>query len=123
MGNSIAPLVASEAAYTSARISPLRRYVRGLQLPGGARPALLAAAPGPGLLAAHAPGDLTLHVLDCNGRHLAFAPGTERLAALAVSPDGRFLLTGGQRGAVALHWLHSLEVRAGPSCLSLPANM
>jgi hypothetical protein len=45
-----------------------------------------------------------------NGRHLVSAEGSERLAAMAVSPDGRFLLTAGAKGMVVLRWLHSLQV-------------
>ncbi len=83
-----------------------------MKLAGGAPPTLLAMAPGPGMLVAHSWADLGLHVFNVNGRHLVSAEGNERLAALAVSPDGHFLLTGGQRGVASLHWLHSLEVRA-----------
>lgn len=90
----------------------LTRYVRKMKLAGGAPPTLLAMAPGPGMLVAHSWADLGLHVFNVNGRHLVSAEGNERLAALAVSPDGHFLLTGGQRGVASLHWLHSLEVRA-----------
>ncbi len=45
-----------------------------------------------------------------NGRPLVAAEGTERLAAAAVTSDGRFLLTGGAKGSVRLRWLHSLQV-------------
>ena len=45
-----------------------------------------------------------------NGRPLVAAEGTERLAAAAVTADGRFLLTGGAKGSVRLRWLHSLQV-------------
>ncbi len=88
-----------------------RRYVRKMRLAGGAPPVLLAVAPGPGMLVVHSWADLGLHVFNVNGRHLVSADGNERLAALAISPDGHFLLTGGQRGVASLHWLHSLEVR------------
>lgn len=92
------------------RLETLSRYVRKLRLPGGAPPMLLSIAPGPGMLVAHSWADLGLHVFNVNARHLVSAEGNERLNALAVTPDGRFLLTGGQRGVVSLHWLHSLEV-------------
>ncbi|EIE23680.1 beach-domain-containing protein [Coccomyxa subellipsoidea C-169] len=85
------------------------RYVRKMRLAGGAPPVLLAVAPGPGMLVVHSWADLGLHVFNVNGRHLVSADGNERLAALAISPDGHFLLTGGQRGVASLHWLHSLE--------------
>jgi uncharacterized protein YigE (DUF2233 family) len=71
---------------------------------------LLAMAAGPGVLVVHSWADLGLHVLNVNGRHLVSAEGNERLNALAVTPDGRFVLTGGQRGVISLHWLHSLQV-------------
>ena len=49
------------------------------------------------------------------------ADGTERLAAAAVTSDGRFLLTGGAKGSVRLRWLHSLQVPFSlsfvPECL------
>ena len=35
----------------------------------------------------------------------------ERLAAVALSPDGRLALTAGAQGVVTLRWLHSLQVR------------
>ncbi len=91
-----------------------RRYLRALRLPGGGGAALLALAPGPGLLAAACAADLSLHVFSANGAPLVSAEGTERLAALAASPCGRFLVTGGARGAVTLLWLHSLEARGPP---------
>ena len=89
---------------------PARRYVRKLRLEDGAPPTLLAIAPGPGMLVAHSWADLSLHVFSINGAHLVSCAGSERLSALAVSPTGHFLLTGGLRGVVSLLWLHSLEV-------------
>ncbi|KAK9824084.1 hypothetical protein WJX72_007613 [[Myrmecia] bisecta] len=86
------------------------RYVRTLVLPDSAPPSLLAIAPGLGMLIAHSQQDLALHAYTINGRHLVSAEGTEKLRALAVSPDGRFLLTGGAKGTVTLRWLHSLQV-------------
>lgn len=71
---------------------------------------MLAVAPHLGMLVAHSPEDLGLHCFTVNGRHMAFAEGSERLSSLAVSPDGRFLLTGGAKGFVTLRWLHSLQV-------------
>ena len=89
----------------------LCRYLRALRLPGGGAAALLALAPGPGLLAAFSAADLALTVFSVNGEPLVRAEVTERLAAMAASPCGRFLVTGGARGAAMLLWLHSLEVR------------
>lgn len=86
------------------------RYVRKLRLQDGASPTLLALAPGPGMLIAHSWADLGLHVFSINGSHLVSATGNERLSAIALSASGHFLLTGGLRGVVSLHWLHSLEV-------------
>jgi len=83
-----------------------RRYLRALRLPGGGGAALLALAPGPGLLAAACAADLSLHVFSANGAPL--------VSAVAASPCGRFLVTGGARGAVTLLWLHSLEARGPP---------
>lgn len=85
-----------------------------MRLPGGGAAALLALAAGPGLLAAFSAADLGLHVFSANGAPLVDAEVTERLAAMAVSPCGRFLVTGGARGAVTLLWLHSLEARGPP---------
>ena len=87
-----------------------RRYVRKLRLADGAPPTLLAIAPGPGMLVAHSWADLGLHVFSLNGARLVSCAGSERLSALALSPTGHFLLTGGLRGVVSLLWLHSLEV-------------
>lgn len=53
-----------------------------------------------------------------NGRPLVAAETSERLAAGVVTPDGRFLLTGGTKGSVHLRWLHSLQVR----CVHLSAT-
>ncbi len=92
------------------------RYVRKMRLAGGIPPVLLALASGPGMLVVHSWADLGLHVFNVNGRHLVSADGNERLAALAISPDGHFLLTGGQRGVASLHWLHSLEVPHPAMC-------
>lgn len=99
-----------------------RRYLRALRLPGSGAAALLTLAPGPGLLAAFSAADLALNVFDVNGAPLVRAEVTERLAAMAASPCGRFLVTGGARGAATLLWLHSLEVGAGsgaPGCNNL----
>ena len=84
--------------------------MRALRLPGGVAPNLLALAPQLGVLVAHSWQDLALHAFTINGRHLVTCEGNERLSALAVSPDGRFLLTGGAKGLVTLRWLHSLQV-------------
>ena len=93
--------------------------MRRLRLQDGTPPTLLAVAPGPGMLVAHSWADLGLHVFNVNGEHLVSAAGNERLSALAVTTSGHFLLTGGLRGVVSLHWLHSLEVsHAQTSCAS-----
>ncbi|KAK9837038.1 hypothetical protein WJX84_000368 [Apatococcus fuscideae] len=86
------------------------RYIRCLSLPEAVVPALLAAAAGQGMLVAHSWQDLSLHAYTINGRHLVSAEGNERLKAMVVSPDGRFLLTGGCKGFITLRWLHSMEV-------------
>ena len=88
----------------------LCRYFRSLSLPEGVVPALLAAAAGQGMLVAHSWQDLSLHAYTINGRHLVSAEGNERLKAMVISPDGRFLLTGGCKGFITLRWLHSMEV-------------
>ena len=85
--------------------------MRALSLPGNAPPQLLVIAPGPGMLLAHSWTSLALHAYTINGRHIATAEGTERLSALAVSADGRFVLSGGAKGVITLRWLHSLQVR------------
>ena len=87
--------------------------MRALSLPGNAPPQLLVIAPGPGILLAHSWTSLALHAYTINGRHMATAEGTERLSALAVSADGRFVLSGGAKGVITLRWLHSLQVRHG----------
>ncbi|KAK9836952.1 hypothetical protein WJX81_002248 [Elliptochloris bilobata] len=104
-------LVVSGAADGMLLFHTLRRgrYLRALRLPCGGAAALLALAPGPGLLAAFSAAELALHVFSVNGAPLVSAEVTERLAAMAPSPCGRFLVTGGARGAVTLLWLHSLE--------------
>lgn len=88
--------------------------MRNLNLPGNAPPQLLVIAPGPGVLLAHSWQSLAIHAYTVNGRHLATSEGTERLSALAVSADGRFLLSGGAKGVITLQWIHSLQV----SCLT-----
>ena len=88
----------------------MSRYVRSLHLPGKAVPRLLAMCPKSGQLTAHSWADLTLHLFSVNGGHLASAEGTEKLHALRVSPDGRFLLSGGAKGVLTLRHAHSLQV-------------
>ena len=44
-------------------------------------------------------------------------------SALAVTPSGHFLLTGGLRGVVSLHWLHSLEVLRASHCQFVPSRL
>ena len=88
----------------------LYRHVRSLELPGGAVPSLLAFAPHSGLVVAHSQADLCLHSFTVNGRHRLSCECTERLLSLALSPDGRFLLTGGAKGIITLMWLHSFQV-------------
>ena len=94
--------------------------MRTLSLPGGVGPSLLALAPHLGLLVAHSPDDLALHSFTINGRRAVSAEGSERLSSMAVSPDGRFLLTGGAKGLVTLRWLHSLQVDVTPCLLLAP---
>ena len=101
----------------------MRRYVRKLRLQDGAPPTLLAIAPGPGMLVAHSWAELGLHVFNVNGQHLVSCTGNERLSALAVTPSGHFLLTGGLRGVVSLHWLHSLEVLPASPCRFVPFRL
>ena len=96
--------------------------MRTLSLPGGVAPSLLAIAPHLGLLVAHSPDDLALHSFTINGRLAVSAEGSERLSSLAVSPDGRFLLTGGAKGLVTLRWLHSLQVSVTPCLLLGPTR-
>ena len=87
------------------------RYVRSLKLPGGVVPHLMALDPVGGLLVSHSWGDLQLHLHTLNGRHLASVEGSEKLHALRLTPDGRFLLTAGAKGVLTLRWAHSLQVR------------
>lgn len=88
-----------------------------MRLPGDVAAAHLVAAAATARLVAHSHQDLGLHACSVHGRHIVSAECSERLSALAVSPDGRFLLTGGAKGAITLRWLHSLQV--GCQCLVL----
>lgn len=89
--------------------------MRSLKLPGASSPSLLAFAPQQGLLVAHSQANLSLHSFTVNGRHRLTCECTERVATLAVSPDGKFMLTGGAKGVITLMWLHSFQV--GVPCL------
>lgn len=80
-----------------------------MRLPGGVAPSLLATSPHSGHLIAHSV-DLSLHSFTLNGRLQQSADCTERFSAMAVSPDGRFILTGGMKGIITLMWLHSFQV-------------
>lgn len=91
-------------------IACLSRYIRYLHLPNRVAVRTLAVAAGPAVLLAHSWGDLALHALSVNGRPLVSMEGTERLHALACSPDGRMCVTGGAKGTITLRWLHSLQV-------------
>jgi hypothetical protein len=75
------------------------------------------------MLVAHSWADLGLHVFNVNGQHLVSCTGNERLSALAVTPSGHFLLTGGLRGVVSLHWLYSLEVFPASHCNPVPLHL
>jgi WD40 repeat protein len=88
----------------------LYRHVRSLKLPGGAVPSLLTFAPQLGLVLTHSQADLCLHSFTVNGRHRVSFDCTERLFAMTVSPDGKFILTGGAKGVITLMWLHSFQV-------------
>ena len=92
-------------------VPPACRHVRTLNLPANAAAQLLTLAHQQGKLVAHSWQDLALHLFTCNGRHVTTAEGNEKLNALVVSNDGRFLLTGGTKGCITLRWLHSLQVR------------
>ncbi len=59
--------------------------------------------------------------LQVNGRPMVAVETTERLAAACATQCGRFLLTGGTKGAVALRWLHSLQVGVHRSVKRVPA--
>lgn len=63
-----------------------------------------------GLLVLHCRDNLALHLCTVNGRLLQSVEAVEKLEALLISGDARFLLTGGSKGSVTLRWLHSLEV-------------
>ena len=91
-------------------VHPACRHVRTLNLPANAAAQLLTLAHQQGKLVAHSWQDLALHLFTCNGRHVTTAEGNEKLNALVVSNDGRFLLTGGTKGCITLRWLHSLQV-------------
>ena len=91
--------------------------MRSLHLPGKAVPRLLAMCPKSGQLSVHSWADLALHLYTLNGRHLATAEGTEKLHALAVSPDGRLLLSGGAKGVLTLRQAHSLQVSRLGACI------
>lgn len=65
-----------------------------------------------GLVVLHCRDNLALHLCTVNGRLLRSVEAVEKLEALLVSSDARFLLTGGSKGSVTLRWLHSLEVCA-----------
>lgn len=84
--------------------------MRDVNLPGNVHPQILVIAPGPGILLVHSWQSLAIHAYTINGRHLATAEGTERLSALAVSADGRFVLSGGAKGSITVRWIHSLQV-------------
>ncbi len=57
-----------------------------------------------------------LYLYTVNGRLIKSMDAAEKLEALLVSNDTRFLLTGGSKGSVSLRWLHSLEVWWGVGC-------
>ena len=63
-----------------------------------------------GLVVLHCRDNLALHLCTVNGRLLQSVEAVEKLEALLISGDARFLLTGGSKGSVTLRWLHSLEV-------------
>ncbi len=65
---------------------------------------------GPGILLTHSWQSLAVHAYTINGRHIVSAEGIEQLNAIAVSAEGRFVLTGGAKGVINLRWIHSLQV-------------
>lgn len=71
---------------------------------------MLAISHGQGILVVHSADDLSLHAFTINGRHRKAVDTTERLSALCISPDGRFLLSAGAKGVISLVWLHSFQV-------------
>ena len=86
------------------------RHVRTVHLPGNVAPCLLAISYGAAMLVAHSVEDLSLHSLTLNGRQRKTVECTERYSAMCISPDSRFLLTGGAKGIITLMWLHSFQV-------------
>lgn len=86
------------------------RYVRMLRLPGGVPPHLLTIGDHMAWVVVHSQVDQMLHAFTVNGRHTGSEETDEVLSALVPSPDGRFLLSAGERGVVSLRWFHSLQV-------------
>ncbi len=86
------------------------KYVQRIPYPGGHPVHLLHLCPETGNMVAHSWADRSLHAFSLNGHPLARVPHLpERLYALAATADGALLLTGGQRGVVGIHHVHSLE--------------
>ncbi|KAL6774446.1 hypothetical protein ACKKBG_A25030 [Auxenochlorella protothecoides x Auxenochlorella symbiontica] len=103
-------LVLSASAGGTLLLHGLRdaRLLRSIPCP--ATPALLAVAPGPGVLLTHSHADLAIHGYGLSGQRLASVEVYERLADMQASPDGRLLLTVGSGGGLAIRDLATLRV-------------
>lgn len=96
--------------------------MRTLDLPEKVPANLMAIAPQSGTLVFFSSQDFAIHSYTINARHVESAGSSEKVLSMAISPDGRYILTGGAKGLITLRYLHSLQVRLLSPLSSCPRD-
>jgi len=85
------------------------KYVRRMTYPESRSVNLIRMSEESGDIVVHSWQDLSLHAFSLNGFCLASIPHLgEKLHAMAITPNGQMLLTGGSRATMMVYLVHSL---------------
>jgi hypothetical protein len=100
----------------------LRRaeHLHSLQLPDAAPPDQIAVAQPSARVVVFSHRSLTLYTYTITGRLVAAVETGERVHALAVTADGRFVVTGGEKCALVVREIHNLKVHRRMETMASP---
>eukprot|EP00854_Cymbomonas_tetramitiformis_P008121 gene8121-9651_t len=86
------------------------RHLRTLRVSSTTVPDHVSISAAAGLILTYSHKDLSMHTYTVNGQHVASADTCERLNALATTNDGKFVVTGGEKGIVIVRHSHNLQI-------------